>query len=128
MHVDQKVFDRNSVYHFYSEREKNNHLFQELNMAEGIYVPLLDYVKRVGKNENLSELHRWLLLSVYQYLTLLCFNNMKAKHILMEHIQYILPHLTLCVGAHSLLYEICINNKLLVNSEQTVRIIVEACL
>jgi hypothetical protein len=41
MHVEKEVFDKRIVYHFYNEREKNNSLFQQLNMAEGIYDPLL---------------------------------------------------------------------------------------
>lgn len=41
---------------------------------------------------------------------------MKAKHILMRYIPDILKHLSKKVGAASLLYEICINNKLLVNN------------
>lgn len=72
-------------------------------MAEGIYIPLLNYIKLVGNNI-LTEPHRRLLFSIYQYLTLLCFNNMKAKHILMKYIPDILLHLNKKVGAASFLY------------------------
>jgi hypothetical protein len=48
--------------------------------------------------------HKRLLLSIYQYLTLLCFNNLEAKQILMPYIGYILPHLKEKVGAASFLY------------------------
>jgi len=84
-------------------------------MAEGIYIPLINYIQLVGDNIP-TEPHRRLLFSIYQYLTLLCFNNMKAKHILMRYIPDILKHLNKKVGAASFLYEVCINNKLLVNN------------
>jgi hypothetical protein len=87
----------------------------------------LEYIKIIGKNE-LPEIHRWLLFSIYHYLTLLCFNNIKAKHIFMEYIPYIIPHLNKRVGAASLLYEVCINNKILVNNEQFVQEIIEGAL
>ena len=48
MFVEREVFDKSIVYHFYNEKEKNNSLFQELNMAEGIYQPLLDYIIIIG--------------------------------------------------------------------------------
>lgn len=61
-------------------------------------------------------------------MTLLCFNNMKAKHILMRFIPDILKHLNKKVGASSFIYEVCINNKLLVNNEQLVNTILEGAL
>lgn len=51
MFVEKEVFDKSIVYHFYNEKEKNNSLFQQLNMAEGIYDPLLEYIKIIGKEE-----------------------------------------------------------------------------
>ena len=90
-------------------------------MAEGIYVPLVNYIKLVGKNPITFEIHRRLLFSIYQYLTLLCFNNMKAKHILMKYIPDVLLHLDKRVGAASFLYEVCINNKILVNNDELVK-------
>lgn len=33
MHVEKDVFDQSIVYQFYNERERNNDLFQQLNMA-----------------------------------------------------------------------------------------------
>ena len=84
-------------------------------MAEGIYITLINYIKLVG-DHNLTEIHRRVLFSIYQYLTLLCFNNMKAKHILIKYIPDFLKHLNKKVGASSFLYEICNNNKLLVNN------------
>ena len=96
-------------------------------MAEGIYIPLINYIKLVGDSD-ITEIHRKLLFSIYQYLTLLCFNNMKAKHILMKYIPDILKHLTKRVGASSFLYEVCINNKLLVNNEEIVTMIFDQAL
>lgn len=84
-------------------------------MAEGIYIPLINYIKLIGDSQ-IGEIHRRLLFSIYQYLTLLCFNNMKAKHILMRYIPDVLKHLNKKVGAASFIYEVCINNKLLVNN------------
>jgi len=51
MHVEEEVFNESIVYNFYNEREKNNSLFQELNMAEGIYIPLINYIKLVGDSQ-----------------------------------------------------------------------------
>lgn len=127
MHVEKDVFDQSIVYQFYNERERNNDLFQQLNMAEGIYDPLIEYIKIIG-NQQLPEIHRWLLFSIYQYLTLLCFNNMKAKHLFMQYIPDILVHLNKKVGASSFLYEVCINNKILVNNEELVSMIFEKAL
>ena len=53
---------------------------------------------------------------------------MKAKHILMRFIPDILKHLNKKVGASSFIYEVCINNKLLVNNEQLVNTILEGAL
>jgi hypothetical protein len=53
---------------------------------------------------------------------------MKAKHIFMEYIPFIIPHLNKRVGAASFLYEVCINNKILVNNEQLVQQIIEGAL
>ena len=96
-------------------------------MAEGIYIPLINYIKLVGDSQ-ITEIHRRLLFSIYQYLTLLCFNNMKAKHILMKYIPDILKHLNRKVGAANFLYEVCINNKLLVNNEELVNMILDKSL
>ena len=76
----------------------------------------------------LPNIHRKLLLSVYQYLTMLCFNNLEAKQILMEYIPFILPHLRKRVGAAAFLYEVTRNNKLLVSNESMVTLIVEKAL
>jgi hypothetical protein len=46
----------------------------------------------------------------------------------MNYIPYIMPHLNKRVGAASFLYEVCINNKILVNSEQIVNSIIEGAL
>lgn len=46
----------------------------------------------------------------------------------MNYIPYILPHLNKRVGAASFLYEVCINNKLLVNSEERVKMIIDGAL
>ena len=83
MFVDEDAFVADQVYTFIDEREKNNELFQSLNLAEGIYVPLIEYIQIVADASPLPEIHRKLLLSVYQYLTMLCFNNLEAKQILM---------------------------------------------
>jgi len=96
-------------------------------MAEGIYEPLLSYI-RIMRDKEITEVHRWLLFSIFQYLTLLCFNNTKAKHIFMNHIGDILPFLTKRVGAASFLYEVCINNKILVNNFDSVETIFDGAL
>lgn len=127
MFVEKEVFDKSLVYHFYTEKEQNNNLFQQLNMAEGIYEPLLNYI-RIMREKELSEVHRWLLFSIFQYLTLLCFNNTKAKHLFMNCILDILPYLTKRVGAASFLYEVCINNKILVNNAEMVETIFDRAL
>ena len=54
MHVEEDIFKKEQIYHFYNEKEKNNQLFQQLNMAEGIYDPLIEYIKIVGDNNPIS--------------------------------------------------------------------------
>lgn len=41
MLVEDSIFDENIVYSHMTEKEKNNNLFQRVNIAEGIYIPLL---------------------------------------------------------------------------------------
>jgi len=53
---------------------------------------------------------------------------MKAKHILMKYIPDVLKHLNKKVGAASFLYEVCINNKLLVNNQELVFTILDQSL
>ena len=127
MFVEKEVFDKSIVYHFYTEKEQNNDLFQQLNMAEGIYEPLISYI-HIMRDKEISETHRWLLFSIFQYLTLLCFNNTKAKHLFINYIPDFLPYLTQRVGAASFLYEVCINNKILVNNQQIVEQIYDGAL
>lgn len=104
MSVDEDVFIPEHVYNFINEKQKNNELFQSLNLAEGIYKPLIQYIKIIGNRNHLKDNHRKLLMSIYQYLTLLCFNNLEAKQILMQYIPDILPHLKNKVGAANFLY------------------------
>jgi hypothetical protein len=68
------------------------------------------------------------LFGIYNYLALLCFNNLEAKQILMHYIPDFLPHLSLKVGASNLLYEVCVNNKLLVNNEGLIAEIIDGAL
>lgn len=128
MFVDEDAFIPNQIYSFIDEREKNNELFQSLNIAEEIYAPLIEYIIIVGDTSPLPDIHRKLLLSIYQYLTMLCFNNLEAKQILMQYIPNILPHLQKRVGAASFLYEVTRNNKLLVSNEEMVHLIIEKAL
>jgi len=46
----------------------------------------------------------------------------------MKYIPDILPHLSLKVGADNFLYEVCVNNKLLVNNEGLVSQIIDGAL
>ncbi len=46
----------------------------------------------------------------------------------MKYIPDILPHLSLKVGADNFLYEVCVNNKLLVNNEVLVNEIIDGAL
>lgn len=92
------------MYNHLNEKEKNNNLFQRVNLAEEIYVPLVEYIKIMGKKNDIPENHRRVLFGIYNYLTLLCFNNLEAKQVLMKYIPYILPHLSQQVGADNFLY------------------------
>ena len=76
----------------------------------------------------LPETHKKLLFSIFQYLTLLCFNYLEAKQILMEFIPDVLPFLKMKVGAANFICEICKNNKLLVSKEEIVTSIIDAAL
>lgn len=69
------MFNKNIVYNYLNEKERNNKLFQAVNIAEGIYIPLMTYIKLVGDNF-VPEIHRKILFAIYQYLALLCFNNL----------------------------------------------------
>lgn len=65
------------MYTFIDERQKNNSLFQALNIAEGIYIPLLEYVRIMkDKRIEIGSIHYKLLRSIFQYLTQVCFNNL----------------------------------------------------
>jgi len=46
----------------------------------------------------------------------------------MKYIPDVLPHLSLKVGADNFLYEVCVNNKLLVNNEALVSQIIDGAL
>ena len=127
MRVDEAAFVREKVYNYLDEREKNNALFQSVNIAEGIYIPLLKYIQIVGDND-FSDIHFKLLRSIYQYLTLLCFNNLESKQIMIPYIPDVLPHLKKQVGAAAFIYTVCRDNKLLVSNEELVTQIIEASL
>ena len=51
MLVEDSIFDKKIVYNHLNEKEKNNNLFQRVNLAEGIYIPLIEYIKIIGKND-----------------------------------------------------------------------------
>ena len=42
MRVEEQAFDSKEVFNYIDERQKNNILFQALNIAEGIYIPLFE--------------------------------------------------------------------------------------
>ena len=112
--VDETAFLPNTIYSYIDERQKTNGLFQSVNLAEGIYIPLISYIKIVG-DKQIQGIHNKLLISIYQYLSLLCFNNLEAKQIMMNEIPSILNHIGKKVGAEHLLYIVALNNKLLIN-------------
>ena len=82
MLVENWMFDDNHVFSYLTEKEKNNRLFQDMNIAEGIYLPLASYIRLMG-DEPINPIHRKVLFAVYQYLALLCFNNLDGKQKLM---------------------------------------------
>ena len=106
-------------------------MFQDMNIAEGIYNPLTQYI-RIVKDKPINYINRKILFAVYQYLTLLCFNNLDGKQKLMNYVVDILPHLSKKVGAANFLYQVTLNNKNLIsNTELVAKIIdgaLEACL
>lgn len=51
MHIEEDTFDINKIYNYLTERDENNELFQQLNLAEGIYIPLIEYIKIIGKRD-----------------------------------------------------------------------------
>ena len=127
MFVEDSMFNKNAVYNYLNEKEINNKLFQAVNIAEGIYIPLMTYIQLVGDNL-LNEIHRKILFAIYQYLALLCFNNLESKQKLMEYVPYILPHLKRRVGAANFLYHVCLNNKMLISNTALVRQIIDGAL
>ena len=48
MFVEEQMFNKNTVFNYLNEKERNNKLFQAVNIAEGIYIPLMTYIKLVG--------------------------------------------------------------------------------
>lgn len=50
MEVNEEIFSKSKVYSYMNEKEKNNKLFQQVNIAEGIYKPLIAYIQMVGDN------------------------------------------------------------------------------
>lgn len=87
----------------------------------------MTYIQLVGDNP-LSEIHRKILFAIYQYLALLCFNNLESKQKLMEYVPFILPHLKRRVGAANFLYHVCLNNKMLISNTALVRQIIDGAL
>ena len=127
MEVSEGIFSKTRVYGYMTEKEKNNRLFQAVNLAEGIYQPLMTYIRMVGDNPP-NPLHRKILFAIYHYLALLCFNNLEGKQRLMEYIPDILPHLKYRVGAANFLYHVSLNNKMLVSHTGMVRRIIDGAL
>lgn len=50
MFVEEQMFNKYGVYNYIHEKERNNKLFQAVNIAEGIYIPLMTYIKLIGDN------------------------------------------------------------------------------
>ncbi len=131
MAVDEELFEPGKVYPLLTEKDLNNELFQNLNIAEGIYLPLLEYIKMISP-KTATPLQKKILAVVYLYLSLLSYNNSQAKQILMHSLVWVIPHLKLKVGAENLIYHVSVNNKLLINNEEIIPQIIdgvlEACL
>ena len=127
MHVEEDNFRADNVYAYLSEKERNNRLFQDMNIAEGIYQPLMIYIRLVG-DRPLPEVHRRILFAIYHYLALLCFNNLDAKQKLMQFVPFILPHLKHRVGAANFLYQVTVNNKNLIANTTMVAKIIDGAL
>lgn len=127
MQVDEDIFDENSVFGYLTEKERNNSLFQDMNIAEGIYLPLTSYIHLIG-DQPLNAIHRKILFAIYQYLALLCFNNLDGKQKLMEYVLDAIPHLSKKVGAANFLYQVTLNNKNLIANTGLVSKIIDGCL
>jgi hypothetical protein len=130
MSVDETAFNLDNVYGYLHEKERNNRLFQDMNIAEGIYLPLMSYIKLVGDRplNEMHEIHRKILFGIYHYLALLCFNNLDGKQKLMQFVPYILPHLKQRVGAANFLYQVTVNNKNLIANTALVTKIIDGAL
>lgn len=126
MTVDESFFDRDHLVPFYTEKEQNDRLFQTMALVQEVHLPIFEYIKlTTAKPEVIEhESHYRLLRSIYNYLTLLVFNNLENKQHLMQYIPLVLPHLRCRVGTPHFIYNICSNNKILVNDEQLVEKIV----
>lgn len=120
MTVDESLFDRGKLLPTITEKEMNDRLFQTMALVQEVHVPIFDYIKMV-KEEPTTEDHYRLLCSIYNYLTLLVFNNIENKQHMMQYIRLVLPHLEYRVGTPQFIYHVCYNNKLLINDEPFVR-------
>lgn len=127
MLVEDANFDDHTIFNYLTEKERNNKLFQDMNIAEGIYLPLTSYIKLVG-DRPLNQVHRRILFSIYHYLALLCFNNLEGKQKLMEYVLDVIPHLKRRVGAANFLYHVTLNNKNLIANTGLVGKIIDGAL
>jgi hypothetical protein len=125
MTVDESIFNQDRIVPFYNEREQNDKLFQTMALVQEVHTHIFSYIERITEEPRTNE-QRWLLFAIYNYLTLLVFNNLENKQHLMPYIRLVLPHLKYRVGAAQFIYNICYNNKILVNSEDLVKEIIEA--
>ena len=98
-----------------------------MNIAEGIYLPLVAYI-RIMKDGPPNSMHRKILYAVYQYLTLLCFNNLDGKQKLMDYVLDALPHLSKKVGAANFVYQVTLNNRNLIANTDLVGKIIDGSL
>jgi hypothetical protein len=91
-----------------------------------VHLPIFEYIKLTTDKPEVigNEYHYRLLRSIYNYLTLLVFNNLENKQHLMQYIPLVLPHLKCRVGTPHFIYNICYNNKILVNDEVLVQKII----
>ncbi|CAD8049274.1 unnamed protein product [Paramecium sonneborni] len=118
--------DNNSTIAF-CEREQNYKLHQAILMAEQIHVPLLNFIQKF--NIDYPTIYWKLLHSIYDFLTILIWNNSENKQVIMNNkqlIQSLEQHLKFNIGTIDFLKALYADNKALLYSEREMTFILQS--
>ncbi|CAD8133692.1 unnamed protein product [Paramecium octaurelia] len=118
--------ENNSTIAF-CEREQNYKLHQAILIAEEIHIPLLEYIYKFKADQ--STIYWKFLHSIYDFFTILIWNNQENKQIIIKNkqlMQSIEQHLKFNIGAIDFLKALYANNKSLLLSEREMTFILQS--